>query len=307
MTLDKAERLLSLMNALLGAPRAIPASALHDRVSGYPDNVDSFHRAFERDKDELRDMGVPLLVEPVAGTDPPILGYRIRPDDYELRDPGLTPDELEALNFAAALVGSDGGMGQRALFKLGGGAAPGAPSTEIPADPDLVAAFTGVAERRRLRFGYRDVSRTVDPYRLEFVRGRWYLNGHDHDREDRRWYRMSRIQGAVALDGPAGAFTREDGDTPGLQIQPWVLGGRQEPVRAEVWFDPLVAGAVRAEVTDAAILRDDDHGLVVAMEVTNREGFRSWLMGFLDRAEVLAPPGLRREIVQWLEEVSRGR
>lgn len=307
MSLDKAERLLSLMNALLGAPRAIPASALHERVSGYPDNVDSFHRSFERDKDELRDMGVPLLVEPVAGSDPPILGYRIRHADYELRDPGLAPDELEALNFAAALIGSDGGMGQRALFKLGGGAAPGAPSAEIPADPDLVAAFTGVAERRRLQFEYRDVSRTVDPYRLEFVRGRWYLHGYDHDRDDRRWYRMSRVSGGISVTGPAEAFMRPDGDIPGLQIQPWVLGGSQEPVRAQVWFDPVVAGAVRAEVTDAAILSDDETGLVVAMVVTNREGFRSWLMGFLDRAEVLAPPELRQEIVEWLEAVAGGR
>lgn len=307
MSLDKAERLLSLMNALLGAPRAIPAHALHERVSGYPDNVDSFHRAFERDKDELRDMGVPLLVETVAGSDPPILGYRIRPADYELRDPGLAPEELEALNFAAALIGSDGGMGQRALFKLGGGAAAGSPSAEIPADPDLVAAFTGVAEKRRLSFDYRSVARTIDPYRLEFVRGRWYLHGHDHRRNDRRWYRMSRIEGGVTLDGAPGSFTRPEGDTPGLQIQPWVLGGDQEPVTAEVWFDPLVAGAVRAELADAAVRRNDEHGLVVAIEVTNREGFRSWLMAFLDRAEVLAPPELRQEIVTWLEEVAGGR
>ncbi|MEZ5137854.1 MAG: hypothetical protein R2711_03500 [Acidimicrobiales bacterium] len=87
-------------------------------------------------------MGVPLLVETIPGSDPPLLGYRIRPADYELRDPGLEPDELEALNLAAAVTGFAGGMGQRALFKLGAGAAD-QPRAELPTDPSLVAAFRG--------------------------------------------------------------------------------------------------------------------------------------------------------------------
>lgn len=308
MALAKIERLITLMNALLGAPRPVTAGELRRRVPGYPDDDNSFKRAFERDKEELREMGVPLLVETVPGVDPPVLGYRIRPRDYELRDPGLEPDELEALNLAAAVVGSDGGMGQRALFKLGGAATGGEPAAEIPADPDLVAAFTGVAERRPLGFTYHDVDRTVNPYRLEFLRGRWYLNGYDHVRDEERWYRMSRVAGGVALVGPAGSFERPVEAVPGLQLEPWVLGGDTDPVTAEVWFDPAVASSVRPELGDATVVRDDGEGLVVSFVVTNREGFRSWLLAFLDRAEVLSPPELRDHVVSWLTEVaSRGR
>lgn len=306
MALAKTERLLTLMAALLGAPRAVTAAALRQQVPGYPDDDDSFKRAFERDKDELREMGVPLLVETVPGTDPPLTGYRIRAVDYELRDPGLEPDELEALNLAAAVVGTSGDPGQRALFKLGGAAASSATEPAIPADPDLVAAFSGVAERRTLSFRYRDVARTVDPYRLEFQRGRWYLNGFDHVRAEERWYRMGRIEGGVALVGPAGSFERPLEAVPGLRLDPWVLGGATEPVTAEVWFDPAVSSAVRAELAAADVLRDDEDGLVVAMEVTNREGFRSWLVSFLDRAEVLGPPDLRGDVVRWLEAVADG-
>lgn len=306
MTLAKAERLITLMNALLGAPRAITARDLRSRVAGYPEDDDSFKRAFERDKDELRDMGVPLLVEAVPGTDPPILGYRILPADYALRDPGLEPDELEALNLAAAVVGSGGGASQRALFKLGG-SAPGAARAEIPADPGLVAAFTSVAERRQLLFRYRGVDRVVDPYRLEFLRGRWYLNGLDHGRGEDRWFRLSRIEGDVASGPVPEAFVRPVEAVPGLQLDPWVLGGETDPVEAEVWFDPAVASAVRLELGTDEIRRDDAEGLVVAMQVTNREGFRSWVLAFLDRAEVLGPPELRQDIVGWLEElVARG-
>ncbi len=304
MAMAKTERLITLMNALLGAPRAVTASDLRRRVPGYPKDDNSFKRAFERDKEDLREMGVPLLVETVPGTDPPQTGYRIRPVDYELRDPGLEPDELEALNLAAAVIGSTGGMGQRALFKLGGMVADVEPTAEIPADPALVAAFTGVAERRTLTFRYRDRPRTINPYRLEFLRGRWYLNGFDHGRVEERWYRMSRVEGEVAVSEKAGVFERPVEAVPGLRLDPWVLGGDTDPITAEVWFDPAVAASVRLEVGPANILRDDPEGLVVAMVVTNREGFRSWLLAFLDRAEVLSPPELRAEIVAWLRLVA---
>lgn len=303
MSLDKAERLITLMHALLGAPRAIAARDLHGAVPGYPEDPDSFRRAFERDKDELREMGVPLLMETVPGSDPPVLGYRIRWADYELRDPGLEPDELEALNLAAAVVGSDQALGQRALFKLGGAPASGATSAAIPADPDLVAAFVGVAERRRLHFRYRDVDRTLNPYRLEFLRGRWYLNGFDHLRGEDRWYRMSRIEGGIQVHEQPASFDRPVEAVPGLQLEPWVLGGDTDPVDAHVWFDPAVAGPVRAELGAVEVVSDDADGLVVTLAVSNREGFRSWLVSFLDRAEVLAPPELRAEVIHWLEEI----
>jgi proteasome accessory factor B len=302
---DKIERLLTLMNVLLGTPRALTGVEIRERVPAYPDDVDSYKRAFERDKNDLREMGVPLLVEPVPGADPPVLGYRIRPQDYELRDPGLEPDELEALNLAAAVVGGSGGAGERALFKLGG-AAVAEPRAEVPTDPDLVAAFSGVAERRRLRFRYHHEERQVDPYRLQFVRGRWYLNGFDHVRAEDRWYRMDRVEGAVVAEETPGAFERPVEAVPGLQLDPWVVGGGAPPTTAEVWFDPQVAATVRAQTASGEVVRDDDAGLVVAISVTNREGFRSWLATFLDRAEVLGPPDLRAEVVAWLEGLAVG-
>ena len=197
-TADKIERLLTLLNVLVDAPRSISAEELRDQVPGYPAEDASFKRAFERDKDDLREMGVPLLVETVPGSDPPRLGYRIRKQEFELRDPGLAPEELEALNLAAAVTGMGGGVARRALLKLGAPAAD-EPLTELPADEDLVAAFTGVAERRRLGFRYHDVDRDVHPYRLEFLRGRWYLNGFDRTRESDRWFRMDRVQGPIEV------------------------------------------------------------------------------------------------------------
>ena len=303
MTAAKVERLLTLMNVLLGSSRAMSSAEIQAAIGAYPRESASFKRQFERDKDELREMGVPLLMESVPGVEIPVLGYRIRQQDYELRDPGLLPDELEALNLAAAAIGSSGGLGRRGLLKLGAAVADADQQAEIPADPDLVAAFTGVAERRSVRFRYHDVDRTVDPYRLEFARGRWYLKGLDHGHKQERWYRMTRIEGHVDLAGEPGAFDRPSNTAGSLQLQPWLLGGDSPEVTAEVWFDPAAAAGIRADIDEATVVRDDSLGLVITMKVTNREGFRSWLLSFLDRAEVLSPPDLRDEIVDWLTHV----
>lgn len=305
MTVHKVERILTLVNVLLESPRHLSLAELRRRVPGYPDDDDSFRRGFERDKAELRDMGVPLSIDEVPGADPPVLGYRILPSEYALRDPGLDSDELEALRLAVALVGSGDGAGQRALHKLGGGATDATPRTDLAADPDLSTAFAGVAERRRLRFRYQDRDREVDPYRLQFARGRWYLLGFDHSRDDLRWFRLGRVQDGIDAVGAGGAFERPTGETPGLQLAPWLVGGAPAaPVTARVWFDPEIAPTVRGELASATIVSDDSDGLVADVGVRNREGFRSWLLSFLDRAEVLGPEDLRAEVVAWLEEVA---
>lgn len=301
---QRLERLVLLTDLLLDTPRPMPAAEIRTRIRGYPENDASFKRQFERDKDELREMGVPLTVEEVPGADPPVLGYRVRKSDYELRDPGLEDDELEALNLAAAVVGFSGGLGRRAMFKLGGGAATVAQRAELSDDPNLFTVFAGVVKRQAISFRYHDRDRVVDPYRLQFARARWYLHGLDHERNDRRWFRMGRIQGTVEPSGEPGSFAPVDHGGHELRLDPWALSGDAEPVKARVWFDPVAAVGVRTEVGEDGVVADDDDGLVVELVVHNRDGFRSWVLSYLDRAEVLEPPELRQEMIAWLRDLA---
>ncbi len=110
----------------------------------------------------------------------------------------------------------------------------------------------------------------------------------------------------MGLGASAGAFERPVEAVPGLQLDPWVLGGGAETVRAEVWFDPVVARTVRAELDPDSIRSDDDDGLVAMLDVANRDGFRSWVLTFLDRAEVRSPSALRDEIEAWLSAIAAG-
>jgi len=311
----KLERLLNLTAALLATERPLTAEELRARVPGYPDDLHSFRRAFERDKDALRAMGLPLQAEPIAGRMPPMEGYRARPEEAYLRDPGLEPDELAALHWASSVVRLEGVEGVEAFWKLGGvnspAAEPAGPGDRdratvapLPSDPNLVRLFTGVAARRTARFTYRGEHRRVNPYRLDLQRGRWYLTGFDHLRVEERVYRLDRIEGAVTLEDVDGAFERPEEAVPGLALEAWQLG-EEEPVIAEVLVDADQAPSAVAQVgADAVTQRWSDGSVRLALRVTNRAGFRNFVLGLLDHAEVVAPEELRADLVAWLHGVA---
>ena len=309
MSKAKLERLLNLTALLIETPRPLSATEIRDRMEGYPDDAVAFRQAFERDKRDLREMGIPLAVETVPGTMPAVDGYRIPKDRYYLADPGLDPDELAALHLAASVVRIEGSAADEGLAKLGatapGGDAPAADDlTALPGRSDLGALFGAVIDRRPVRFTYRDQARTVDPYRLDFQRGRWYLSGFDHTRDDDRVYRLDRIAGEVeVLEGPV--FTRPTTGAPGGPVEPWQLG-EGEPIMARLAVDAVQAPWIVDHLgMEAVVARPDDGSVVVELPVTNRESFRSFVLTFLDHAEVLAPVELRDDMIGWLEELAR--
>jgi proteasome accessory factor B len=301
--MDKLERLLNLTAALLETPRPVSAEQLRERVPGYPSSPVAFHRSFERDKEDLREMGVPLRVAPVPGTDPPLDGYDITAEEYYLTDPHLEPDELAALHLAASTVRIDGARGQEALWKLGGVLAGDGIEVmaSLPGDPNLAPVFDAVTSRRVLEFDYRGERRHVDPHRLDFRRGRWYFAGWDHDREDSRNFRLDRVGGTVAVQGEPGAFTRPESDTGGAAPPPWQLGGDDE-VTVRVRVDSDQAAWARTTLGESAVVDDHDDGAVTfELVVTNRAALRSFVLTFLDHAVIESPPELRDELVTWLE------
>lgn len=307
MPAPKLERLLNLTAFLLATRVPVTAEEIQ-RELDYPDDKGAFRRAFERDKEELREMGIPLKVEPVPGTMPAVDGYRIPRDEYALRDPGLTTEELAALHLAASAVQVEGVSATPALMKLGGlvgGAAAeaGVRVAPLPADPNLTALFAAVADRRPVALSYHGRERRIDPYRLEFQRGRWYLSGHDHSHGEDRIFRLDRIDGPVTvLDEPP--FERPPDPPSGGPRGAWELGA-DEAVHARVLLDAEVAPwALQHVGPDRVVEEREDGAVVVELPVTNRAAFRSFVLGFLDHAEVLEPPELRDDLVAWLTELA---
>lgn len=308
MAVPKIERLLDLVAALLHAERPLSAEQLQERIPGYPEDKDSFKRAFERDKKDLRDMAVPLRVEPIPGRMPAEDGYRIDPDEYYLPDPGLDADELAAIHLAASAVRLEGASAAAGLRKLGAPLRGETTSTiaTLPAAPHLSTAFDAVSAGRRLRFTYNGKARTVDPFRLQHRRGRWYLQGHDADAGEARSFRLDRVEGAMDADEPGSAEVDLDPSQNPLQLDGWALGD-EEPVRARVRIAaPQARVAVGQVGADVPAEWADDGSVVLTLPVRRPEGFRSFVLGFLDDAEVLEPPELRDDLVRWLRATVAG-
>lgn len=305
-TTAKLERLLNLVAALLDTSHPLTADEIRERVGGYGESATAFHRAFERDKDELRAMGIDIAVRTVADTDPPSSGYLIDRRAHLGRNADLEPDELAALHVAASLVRLQGDAATSvddALRKLGGVVDhgvldAGASSVALPADPALATLFAASAERRVVRFRYRDQPRDIEPHRIAFTRGHWYLHAHDRSKGDDRLFRIDRIEGDVAVLDER--FARRPTDTD-AEVRAWELGD-DEPVDALLAVDADQAAWALHQLGAGSLReRHDDGSVVVAVRVRNVEAFRSFVLSLLDHAVVLEPPALRAEIVRWLE------
>ena len=309
--MNRLERLLNLVAALLDAPRPLPRAEIQRRVPGYGVG-ESARRAFERDKDALRAMGIPVVLEPV---DPELAdqgdGYRIPPEQYRLPDPHLAADELAALHLAASTVrlgaAGDASAGEAgmAIWKLGGAtgtARQAAPVAALAGSQYLAGLFAALGERRAVTFPYRGAQRVVDPYRLSYNGGRWYLIGRDHDRGEERHFRLDRMDAGPEA-GPAGTY-QPPAQPPAPLTPPWRMGD-EEALEALVLVDADQAAWAEARAgSDAVRERRRDGSVVLALTVTNRAGLRTFVLGFLDHAEVLGPPELRADLTAWLERLA---
>jgi proteasome accessory factor B len=313
--MDRLERLVNLVAALIDTPRPLTRDDIRQRIEGYSDDPDAFRRNFERDKELLRQMGLPLVTTPLDPNRPDEIGYRIPREEYELPDPGLDEHELAALRLASAAIQVEGDWGRgasvRALRKLGGaaisngqgkGPAPGGAELAALRGGDAVAAaFGAITERRRVGFTYRGERRLVDPWRLSYRRGQWYLAAWDHGRGEERLFRLDRVEGPVVAEGGPGAFSRPpEGEA--APPPPWQLGDDDE-ILAELLVDAAQSRwAVEALGEQTVAARHPDGSVVFRVGVTNVPAFRSFVLGFLDHAEILAPPALRRDMLIWLSQ-----
>jgi proteasome accessory factor B len=301
------ERLLNLLAFLLNAGRPVTADEIHYTVAGYGHEApEAFRRTFERDKDLLRHLGIPLRLVPTDAWEVE-RGYVVRGEEYALPDPGLTDEERAALWLAAQVVRVGGQAPDPAvLFKLGG-APPPFTGAALGADiggagERLADLFTAVTEARLIGFTYREKPRRVRPYGLVHRRGHWYLVGLQSGEQQARSFRVDRLTD-LQVGSKAGAFTRPPGFRAAdvVPAAPWEAG--EEAVEVVVRFDPSVAWWARRQLTEGAQVEEDaGGGLVARFPVSSLEAFIGWMVGFEDGAEVLEPVEVRRALLAHVGE-----
>jgi proteasome accessory factor B len=319
VAISKVERMINLVIALLSTRNYIPAERIRRVVAGYADSPsdEAFSRMFERDKNELRDLGIPLETGRVSRLDS-TEGYRINREAYALPDIELTADEAAAVAVAVQLWQSPELITatQGALMKLraagvdvdaadssvsitSGAALPGIRGSESILGILLSAIDSGQV----VRFPHRSsrtepfTMRTVEPWGVVTYHGRWYLVGRDRDRDAVRTFRLSRIGDDVEAFGPPGAVSKPD-DVDLRQVVARVVGEAPTGVAARVWIAAGRATALRRAGTVVEPMRlGDRDGEVVSIDIGSLDRSAREIAGYGADAIVLEPDALRDDVL----------
>jgi proteasome accessory factor B len=305
------ERLVNLVALLLESRRPLTFDQIREKLAeAYEhEDVNSAKRMFERDKDVLRDIGVPIEVSATDVWDAEH-GYTIPKDRYYLPEIRFDAEEITALAVAARSGGDH--AAEDAVRKLLSGAGDGILAS-LPAEvgpvgetatETLTAAAEAVAGSRRVRFAYRTANgaaadRTVDAFGLAVRGGHWYLVGLDRDRNEIRSFRLSRVASPLADDGDAEPRPEGFRASDHVRAAPWGLG--EGVGSATVAFSPDVAWWATAGIPGVEDLGlRGDGWRVVRLPATPGESLAAWVLSFGPDAEALEPSELRDEVVRRL-------
>jgi proteasome accessory factor B len=304
------ERLLNLFIALSSTRARLTKQEIRSTVSGYDARMQgedakadtAFERMFERDKEDLRRLGVPLqtVVDAAHGGD---IGYRIDPSAATMEPIDLTAAELAVLSLAVdywrdAALGADA---RQAVTKVAS-RVQHEPVPELPFGARATGARAALGtlaealhDRRAVRFEYASSTsapavRTVDPWRIVMVYGTEYLVGRDHRADASRTFRVSRIIGAVKAIGEPGAF-EVPADVPIGSLGPGAIVGT-----ATVALRPEAGHALRA--AGAAAGTDGEWDLV---EVPYRhlDSVRADVLSLGGSARAVAPQQLVDDVLRY--------
>ncbi|GAB2624606.1 helix-turn-helix transcriptional regulator [Pseudactinotalea suaedae] len=309
---DAAERMLDLVIALSHTRHRMTKSEIRAKVHGYGTNssTEAFERMFERDKEHLRDLGIPIVTLTDAVHEDEI-GYRIDTAAYSLPPIDLTPAQMGVLSLAAEVWQDSAfaGSARRGLTKLkavAGSSTTAAPGVALrvrgpdPAMSDLIEA---IAERVPVRFTYRaaysgeTTVREVEPWRVHARDRGWYLVGYDRDRQAQRSFRTSRIVGKVQRVGEPGSVTIPEHRPPTPERV------FHTPVRLAIRPESAAALRARGSVVDS-IEGPTGARDVVALDVSDVEHVADEVAGYGHSVLVLDPPELREAVLARLRAVA---
>jgi proteasome accessory factor B len=325
------ERLLSLIATLLDARKPLSLKDLREKLPpGFYDGSDeAAERKFERDKDVLLELGIPVRYKPADDEDD-VGGYLVDRERLFLPDLDLSPDESATLFFAGSAllehrelpyrddleralekirlrgeVPASQGAADRVLFhypSLDGGAA---------IAKTLAAIHDALARRKTLTLVYRSggdldgVKRKVDPYGLFCRRGRWLLVGQSHERASLRVFAVQKIeQVAVNAAKPRlpdfevpKTFTLRDQ----VAVAPWRYQ-RHAPVTVEIDVEAAYGWLAEQELETPGV-PTIERAMRFRVQTTNQDALVEWLLGMGTKARVVSPEPLRKAVRDRIDAV----
>ncbi len=328
----KLERQLNLVSYLLSARAPVPFSAIRGKVVGYDDgaSVDAVEKRFDRDKADLRGIGV--NIEYVASDVFGRAGYVIDPRGYFMKETKLEPEDamlLAVLQRTLGVVDDTLGrnlksacakltidsqlpeplrtsVGEQHLLSLG------RPQRD-PGRQHMAQLGECVGRRRRVKFQYHTVDadrtgqRIVRPYGLGLVDGNWYMVAFDEDRGELRNFRLDRIRGKIkVIDKKDDAYVVPDDFDISHHIHREEFEIPDGPeFTARIELDDVATWLMKRRRRGAGTLVENPDGTgVFTVKVKSKEGLFRWLSEMGQRAKVVSPQAVA---VQYQERMSAAR
>ena len=303
--MSKVSRLVNLTLALLDARRALTWPEIAASVPGYAErdiNDPALRRMFERDKEELREQGVPL--ETIGRVGSPDVRYRVRPAEYALPPIQVDLETAAVLALAARLWGSvaAGSTVRSALRKLDAGGAGDVLSSFDPGGLRLqlgqgeqahAAVWQACREGKVVKFDYRKVrsefadAREVEPWGVVCWRGRWYLVGYDRQRRAKRVFRLTRVVGDVKAVGAAGVVKVPVG----VDLRAEVAAISERPASATATVSVPVGRCADLRRAATSVQPAGEGRDVLEVPYADAPGMGSWLRR-QSGVQVIGPPAL---------------
>ena len=302
----KSERLVNLTIALLATRRYLTKNEIFRTIEGYEGNDDSKERMFERDKDDLRSLGIEIEV---GGFDPIFndeAGYRIKPENYALDLGEISGSDIALLSLAASAWNGQAlnAIAHSALLKLKSigidsdiDSIPTLAPRMASASSELVNVVEAITTKSVITFEYmaQDLSqqkRTIHPYALASRDGHWYFAGLDVDKNAIRTFRLDRVQGEIVLGKKMDVFVIPTGFDLFSHVDEAVS---QKIATVDVRKDK--AFALRKQ---ALSIIDKGEWDQITIKYSDQTTFLDSLLWHLDDVLVIEPQELRDSIVDVL-------
>ncbi|HEX5996652.1 MAG TPA: WYL domain-containing protein [Jiangellales bacterium] len=315
MNQAKSERLMNLVICLLVSRGYVPKSRIRQVVGGYGEqSPEAFERMFERDKEELRELGIPIETgsfDPFGDEEP---GYRIRRQDFELPEINLEPDEAAVIGLAARVWqhASLAEATSRAVLKLRAAGVETDTSALAAIEPRLAVEepafwpmWEAVRDRRPVTFAHRKnptgpaMQRTLQPWSVLSWHGRWYVVGHDLDRDGPRLFRLSRIVGEVTPAGAAGSYEVPSADL--VRAAAGALAPARQTASARIRVRQGSGNGLRRRAT--GIRAEADGWDELSVPYSDGGVLAEELAGYGGDVVALEPEDVRKRVVERLRAV----
>ena len=305
----KSERLVNLTIALLATRRYLTKSEIFRSIEGYEGNDESKERMFERDKDDLRSLGIEIEV---GGFDPIFndeAGYRIKPESYALDLGEISGADIALLSLAANAWNGQAlnAIAHSALLKLKSigidsdiDAIPMLAPRMVSAGSELVTVVEAITTRSPITFTYigqdlENQKRTLNPYALASRDGFWYFAGMDLDKGAIRTFRLDRVEGEIAVGKKNASFEIPAGFD--------LFSHLDEGISAKLATIDIRKGKAFALRKKALSVVEKGEWDQITIQYGDESTFIDSLLWHLDDVVVIEPSELRDSVVKILSSM----